>query len=495
MMHISGTNREQLSLFDETLDDIISEDNPVRFIDAYIDSLNLRKMGFFINSAGRKKGRPSYHPGMMLKLYIYGYMNRIRSSRKLETECGRNTELIWLTCNLSPDFKTIADFRKDNTSSLKKIFSEFLKLCQKLELLSFQCVAVDGTKKRAQNHLGNVYHKETIDQVSTQIREKIEKYIKELDENDKTEENEYSFLTQDIPRKLAKLQKKEQKIALIKQIFEENPDLEHYFAEDSDSRYMKDNNRTNAGYNCQSVVDEKHKLIVAENVTNENNDMHQLGSMMSVIKAVKEELDIENKTTIVADAGYFDEQEIVQAVTDEAFDVYVSHPRDAQAHNNKEHKEKIPSKGFQKDDFCYDKEKDVFICPAGKTLNKAGNGYIDKRTGKRQYKYQCRECNCCKDKDSCTKNKNGRSINATEFFSQIAEFREKCNSHLGKKLLSKRKEIVEHPFGTIKHNWNYRQFMQKGIEKVSAEFSFTAFIYNLKRVMNIMELDQLMAAI
>lgn len=280
-------------------------------------------------------------------------------------------------------------------------------------------------------------------------------------------------------------------------MFAENPDLEIHFAGDSDSRYMYDNNRINAGYNCQTAVDEKNKLIIADDVTNESNDLHQINRMMNKITEVKEGLEIDNKTTVVADAGYFEEHEILEAMKNKGFDIYVSHPRDSQAQKTKiqEEEGKIPAKGFRKDDFNYDKEQDVFKCPAGKMLTRVGNGYIDKRTGTRKFKYSCNECNECEQRSSCTNDKTGRSIKVTEFFCEINEFRERCNTDLGKKLLSKRKEIVEHPFGTIKHTWGYRCFMQKGKDQVSAEFSFITFIYNLKRVMNLVEFDKLMEAI
>lgn len=496
-MYINGTSREQLYLFENKLDDMISETNPVRFIDAYVEKLDLYKLGFNNPGTAGGKGRPPYNPAMMLKIYIYGYLNRIRSSRKLESECRRNTELIWLTCRLTPDFKTIADFRKDNRKGIKQIFREFLKLCSNLDLLSFRCVAVDGTKERARNHLDNIYRKESIDQISARIQERIEKYLEELESNDRAEEAEYDFLSKSLTKKLSKLKKGEDKINIIKQMFDENPELKIYFAGDSDSRYMHDNNRINAGYNCQTAVDEKNKLIIAEDVTNESNDLHQINSMMNQIGKVKEELEIQNQTIVVADAGYFEEHEIIEAVKDERFEIYVSHPRDSQAQKTKVQKEdnNVPAKGFRKDDFKYDKERDIFECPDGKILTREGNGYIDKSSGTRKFKYNCRECDECKQRSLCTNDKSGRSIKVTEFFCEITEFREKCNSDLGKKLLSKRKEIVEHPFGTIKHHWGYRCFMQKGKEKVSSEFSFIAFVYNLKRVMNLVEFDKLMAAI
>ena len=252
--------------------------------------------------------------------------------------------------------------------------------------------------------------------------------MEELEVNDKSEEAEYEFLSKNLTEKLSKLKKSQDKIDLIKQVFDENPELDIYFANDKDSRCMKDNNRINA--------------------------------------------------------GYFEEKEILKAEADESFEIYFSHPRDShdQKTRVKEEDGKIPAKGFEKDDFKYEKDKDVFECPEGKELIKIGNGSIDKRTGTRKYKYRCRECDECNKRRSCTDDKNGRSVKVTEFFNEINEFREKCNSDTGKRLLAKRKEIVEHPFGTIKHSWGYRQFMQKGKENVSAEFSFIAFIYNFRRV-------------
>ena len=454
----------------------------------------ITEIGFKIPGTNGGKGRPPYEPAMMLKIYIYGYLNRIRSSRKLEAECNRNVELMWLTGKLFPDFKTIADFRKDNKKGIKEIFREFLNLCHRLELLSFECVGIDGTKERAKNHLDNIYRKETIEKVSRTVQGKIEKYLEELDSNDKSEEAEYEFLSKNLIEKLSKLKKSQAKIDLIKQVFNENPELDIYFANDKDSRYMQDNKRINAGYNCQTAVDEKNKLIIAEDVTNESNDFHQLNNMKDRVSELKKDFEIDSKTIVVADAGYFEEKEILKAEADESFEIYVSHPRDShdQKTKLKEKEDNIPAKGFGKDDFKYDKERDVFECPEGRVLTKIGNGSIDKRTGTRKYKYSCRECDECNKRKSCTNDKKGRSIKVTEFFNEINEFREKCNSDIGRRLLSKRKEIVEHPFGTIKNSWGYRQFMQKGKETVAAEFSFIAFIYNLRRVLNLVDFDKLM---
>lgn len=493
-MYINGEPREQLNLFEEKLDDIVSEDNIVRFIDAFVNKLDLERLNFKMPKNLEWKGRPSYKPSTMLKIYIYGYLNRIRSSRKLENECSRNVELMWLTGRLAPDFKTIADFRKDNRKGIKQIFKEFLQLCHKLELLSLRYVAIDGTKSRAQNGLDNIYKREEIDKIERRVQERIDKYLEELELNDKQEENDYEFLSKNLPEKIAKLKKSKEKIEIIKKLFESNPELEVFFANDPDSRFQKDNNRVDAGYNCQTAVDEKNGLIVANEVTNESNDLHQLNTMMNEVKELKDDLGYSDKTIAAADAGYFEEREIIEATLDEDFDVYVSHPRDTQNKKNKK-EDKVPAKDFMKDDFKYDREKDIFYCPEGKVLELSGEGYIDKQNGVRKYQYICKDCDGCLKRKLCTNNKKGRVVKATEFMKEISDFREKCNSDFGKQVLNKRKEVVEHPFGTIKRNWGYRYFMQKGMGKVQAEFSFIAFIYNLRRVLNIVPFEELMEAI
>lgn len=493
MHYIKGTPRDQLNFFEVKLDEIIPEDNPVRFIDVYINNLNIEKLDFKIPKL--RTGKPPYDPKMLIKLYTYGYLNRIRSSRKLENETHRNNELIWLTEALFPDFKTIADFRKDNKEGLKNIFHDFLKLCHKLELLSFKLTAMDGTKMRAQNHLGNIYRREELEKKEKKIQEKIDQYMQELDENDEKEKDDFEFLSKNIIKQIKKLEKSKEKLEVVKQIFEADEELEILFGNDRDSRFQKDNGRVNPGYNCQSAVDDKNKLIIANDVTNENADSHQLNNMKDKISQAKEDLEIECKTGVVADSGYYEENEILKAKDDDTVDIYVTHQRDAKTKEKqgKEKKDKIPAKGYEKDNFDYCKDKDIFICPEGKTFHRSGNGTIEK--GKRIYKYTCEDCHDCKHKKLCTKNKRGRTIKASENFKEIVEFREKCNTNYGKVMLRMRKEIVEHPFGTIKRNWGYRYFMQTGLEKVQSEFSFIAFIYNLRRVLNIVPMEKLIEQI
>lgn len=494
MKYIAGTPRNQLYLFEEKLDDLISEDNPVRFIDAFVEKLNMVALGFKFPKC--KTGRPPYDPELLLKIYIYGYLNRLRSSRKLEIECNRNVELWWLTERLAPDFKTIADFRKLNRKALKNIFKEFLELCHKLELISFKYAAIDGTKLRSQNSLNNIYKRDELEKVENRIKEKIKNYLEELDSNDEKEKNEYEFLSKNISEKIKSLKKREDKIDLIKKIFDDNKELKVHFASDPDCKFQKDNGRTNPGYNCQVAVDEKNNLIVATDVTDENNDTHQLCNMIDKISDSKKKFKKENEITfLAADAGYYNEKEILSANQDQNYDVYVVHSKDARTKEKigKTKKNKVPALGYEKSNFKYDVENDYFICPVNKILNRNGKGTL--KDGLLKYKYRCKDCTDCKNKEYCTKDKRGRTIEATENVKEIVLFRKKCNSDFGKKIIGKRKEVVEHPFGTIKRNWGYRYFLQKGLKNVQSEFSFIAFIYNFKRVISIIPMEKLLESV
>ena len=252
MHYIQGTNRDQLVLFNSCLDEIINENSPVRFIDLYVDSLNLFELGFKIPKL--KTGAPPYDPAVMLKIYIYSYFENLRSSRKIEKECERNQELIWLTCNLKPNFKTIADFRKDNKKGLTNIFKEFLKLCKKLDLLSLKLTAVDGTKMRAQNGRDEVYKRATIEDRKKHIEKKIEEYMNILDKNDSIENGEVELNqeeTEKIIKKINKLKKLHNKVEIIKKLFESDESLEKYFVTDPDSRFQSDKGQVAPGYSGQ----------------------------------------------------------------------------------------------------------------------------------------------------------------------------------------------------------------------------------------------------
>jgi len=350
MHYIQGTARDQLVIFNSHLDEIISEDSVVRFIDLYVESLNLSKLGFKIPKL--LTGAPPYNPILLLKIYIYCYFEKIRSSRKIEKECRRNQELIWLTCNLAPDFKTIADFRKDNKKGLKNTLRNFLLLCKKLNLLSFKLTAVDGTKMRAQNANNEVYKRNTIDYNKNNIEKKIEGYMNILNKNDTAENEELELSKEEtgkILERVCKLKKLKSKIEIIKDLFDSDESLEKYFATDPDSRFQSDKGQVAPGYNAQICSDSKNKLIVSADVTNESNDCNQMSPMLNNLKDIKKELKIDGKTSMIMDAGYHNEKEIMKNKEDAEIDILLQSRLEAKKENKRKrfdkkrvNKDKVP---------------------------------------------------------------------------------------------------------------------------------------------------------
>ena len=492
--YIEGTQRDQIFLFNECLDDMIDENNIVRFIDAYVESLDLIGLGFTVPSM--KTGAPPYRSHLKLKIYIYGYLEKIRSSRRLEKECRRNTELIWLTENLAPDFKTIADFRKDNSEALKNLFKEFLKLCHKLQLISFKTVAIDGTKMRGQNSLNEVYQKKQMEQIEKEIQDKINGYLKELNELDKIEQETGLSVNKEhlekITGRLNKQLNRKKKAASVNQILKDQADVEVYYATDPDCRLQSDKGKIRPGYNPQTAVDGKNKLIVVAEVTNEQNDQKQLTPMLKHLKAQKKELGIEKKTTGVADTGYYSEKEILENKDNPDLSIVVP-----PLSTNQKDGKGIPTKGYLIEDFSYDESRDIYTCPEGKELHRVGKAAEKNRQGRPSFVYQSDPQNCtdCPKKGSCTTNKKGRKLRVSAKKDEILQYKESLNSKENKDFINRRKEIVEHPFGTIKRTFGYTFFQVKGIEKVKGEFSLICFVYNLKRVLNIMGTKELIEAL
>lgn len=492
MEYIKGTERKQLYLYKESLDNTIDEKSYVRIIDSYIDSLNLESLGFSLHKM--KVGKPPYKPQLLLKIYIYGYMEKIRSSRKLEKECKRNIEMIWLTEELSPDFKTIADFRKDNREGIKNIFKEFLSFCNKAGLLSLETVAIDGTKLRGQNSLNNVYHRKEIEKIQNKIEEKIAEYMEELDIEDMKEVESIKIENNDrsknVIEKLNKIKKYQNKVENIQKEFEENKEIEVIFSNDKDSRFQSDKGKVRPGYNAQTVVDSTNKLIVANDVTNECNDLNQTIPMVKELKELKKELGIEKKTEVLEDAGYFNEKEIINFKDDSQIELFIPDKKEVRKERNQD--DKIPSREYEIDKFKYDKEKDKFICPEGKELYKTHTNPGTENSGRKVFEYHCKSCDNCEKRNKCTNNKRGRSITVSINKEYMDKFKEKMKDKESVKKIEKRKELSEHPFGNIKYNNGYTYFIQKGIEKVRSEFSFICFTYNFKRVFNILGFDGIM---
>ena len=473
MRYIEGQSREQVLIFPEVVDDYVSKDNPVRFIDSFINMLDMIKLGF-THSLTSKTGRKPYNPKDLLKLYIYGYINQIRSSRKLERETHRNIEVIWLLKKLQPDFKTIADFRKDNSRALKKVFRQFVMLCKGWGLYGNELVAIDGSKFKANNHNGRCFTMNKIKKTLKEINEKIESYLRELDESDESEESGNA----DIKLESVKLQ---EKIDQLKETQEKYKQYEKKLREsgekqisltDPDSRMMRvKNNGKDVCYNVQTAIDSKHKLASDFDVTNDGNDLNQLSNMSN---KAKEALGVD-ELEVVADKGYFKREEIKKCAKNN-ITCYVPQPR--KSHNRK--------KGlFTDKDFQYDSSKDCYICPAGEVLYPTTY-----RKEREENIYTTRKCLTCSLKSKCTKNKYSRRIYRWIHEQIIEEMAVRVRENPDK--IKARACIVEHPFGTIKQPMNQGYFLTRGFEGVKAELSLTMLSYNIKRVLNILGVEKLL---
>jgi len=348
---------------------------------------------------------------------------------------------------------------------------------------------------RTQNSNDSVYKREEIDKISRQIDDKIEEYLLELDKNDISEKGENDSLKRNIEKKLAGLNSKKEKIKKIKEIFEENPDIKRYFSNDPECEFMKDKGCVRPGYNVQAAIDEKNKLIVAIDVVNDSNDCHQLINMSEKVEETKKEIGIDKdvNTVKIADAGYYSEQEIIGA-EDKGHNTCVANPLDESIKRGKKKGENIPSAGYGVENFRYDKEKDIYICPEGKELFRIGKK-ARLKNGKAILEYACKSCNLCDKRSMCTKNKDGRKIDIYVRKEDIDEYKKKIRSKEGKELIRRRKAICEHPFGTIKRSLGYNYFLLKGKKGALTEFSMISLIYNLKRVLNIFGIKELLEAI
>lgn len=466
-----GLSREQYIMFPEIIDDYISEENSVRFIDAFVENLELLKLGF-TNAVPKDRGTSAYSPKDLLKLYIYGYLNKIRSSRKLENETHRNIELMWLLRKLRPDFKTIADFRKDNLKGIQNVCREFTMVCKDLGLLSGNLAAIDGSKFKACNSRDKNYTDKSLKKSIEAIDKKINEYLKELDEGDEQEKGQKKLTAEELKEKIEKLKSRKERYDEIKTQMDSTEEKQVSLT-DPDSRLMKDKNSFIVGYNVQTAVESENHLIISYDVVQDGNDHNQLANMA---KQAKEILESE-QLRVTADTGYYTEEEIIE--TEKAgITPYVFKP--VATPNTK--------KGlYTYEDFTYDKEKDAYVCPANQELKFRGFGKSKKR--KLRY-YYTKSCQSCPLRDKCTEDKGGRrigrSVNAEVL--ERMEARMKEEPEIG----AQRKQLVEHPFGTIKRWFDQEFFLLKGLEKVKTEISLSVLSYNLKRVMNIIGIKRLM---
>jgi transposase len=473
MGYINGEDRDQVSYALSCLDDFINENNPVRVIDAFVDSLDMEELKFSKIKLA-VTGRPPYAPKHLLKLYIYGYMNRIRSSRRLETEAIRNLELMWLMNKLTPDFKTISDFRKDNKEAISSIFKKFVLLCKGWDLFGKELVAIDGTKIRAQNSKKKNFNNDKLDKRIKEIDEKINEYLKSMDENDKNEEINSEITNCDIAKKVEELKQRKQKYETYKEILKESGETQ-VSETDPDSRSMPDNQKINVGYNVQTAVDDKHKLITNFEVTNEVKDINLLSSMA---KKSKETLEVES-LEVLADKGYYKATEIKECI-DNNINVYIPKP---------ENSNKSPEGGFQSREFIYNAQNDTYTCPGGFILEHKSSSIKDGKLMKRYHNHSA--CKNCPVKNKCTKSKESkRSIDRWEHEEILIKVQQQTKENFNK--YRKRQQLSEHPFGTIKRGFDSSYVLTKGLDSVRAELSLTFFTYNLKRVINILGVKEIL---
>ena len=468
---IEGLDRSQGTLFPERLDDYVEEENPVRVIDVFIDDLDISGLGFKAEPA--HTGRPGYHPKTMLKLYVYGYLNRVQSSRRLEVEAQRNIELMWLTGRLAPDFKTIADFRKDNPEAIRLVCREFVMLCKKLNLLSEKLVAIDGSKFKAVNSRDKNFTRAKMKRRLRDVELAIERYLAQLDETDRTEPAPDDAKT--LQDKVAKLREEMARLKKLEVRMLEAPDQQLSLT-DPDARSMNSRGTGVVGYNVQSAVDARHHLIIAHEVSKVGSDRQQLTKMAKQAQAI---LNPKTRLTVVADKGYYNGDELRECEQNDIV-AYVAKPKTSP---NK-------AKGyFDRSRFKYIKQDDEYQCPAGERLT-----YRTTSTekGKQIRRYWSSACGNCAIKSQCT---NGKQRRVSRWLHE--DILERAAKRLRRRpqVMLARRSLVEHPFGTLKSWTSSNHFLTKRLSGVSTETSLQILAYNMKRAINLVGTRKIMEAI
>jgi transposase len=485
--YVEGLSRSQTVLLPKTIEEYVQADNPVRFIDAYVNTLNMEKLGF-THSTPQDLGRPSYNPKDLCKLYLYGGLNHIRSSRKLERECKTNLEAMWLLKGLTPDFKTIADFRKDNPSAIGALFREFVSFLKELSLYGARQVTVDGTKLRAVNSNDKAFTQRALAKRIKVMEKSVKHYLEELDAADEQEASDEQQAGSEVGKdskafevdKLAALLEKKEKSEELLGKMEKSGQKEVALT-DPDCRQMMSHGRVESCYNMQAAVDSKNHLIVNYLVTNEASDLNQLSG---VAISAKETLGVE-QIDCISDKGYFDFMQIKQCV-DCGVTPYVAVKRSGSGGS-------IVAPEFTADKFRYDKSADVYVCPAGQRLNfhcSTNQEGMDKRV----YKCQKSVCSSCQFfMTKCTSNKIGRLIWRWVHEEVVDDLRKRIKSH--PEVMGERKKVVEHTFGTLKRAFGAPYLLLRGLRKVSGEVGLLLFSYNLRRALNILGVEALIQAL
>ena len=474
MNFIEPQNRSQLTF--GSLEDLVAADNPVRLIDAFAEQLDLKRLGFGMKEL-KKEGRPAFESRVFLKLYFYGYLNALRSSRRLERECTRNTELQWLIGGLAPNYHSIADFRKDNPKALRNTFKLFVLFLRDEKLVSGDVVAIDGTKVRAHNGKKNNYNPKKIERHLAYIEEKTNEYLNVLDELDRREQPE---LVHEVKQKIQRLKDNKIKYEALGDLMEDSGDPQ-ISTTDPDSRALLVQGQVvEVCYNTQAAVDSQHKLVVATHTIN-RNDRNALSAIAHEAKA---NLGTESMT-VLADKGYHNGRQI-QECADSNIATVVAHSEIVNSNS------KGTTEPYMVDKFVYNENDDTYTCPQGQTLKSSGTWYTKNRSeravGYQYKKYSTPACKSCPARDLCTAKADGRrEIERSEFAKAVEENRHRYSNN--KELYRQRQEINEHIFGTIKRKWGYNHTNLKGLEKVNGEMAVIMTVYNFKRVMNIFNFD------
>jgi transposase len=466
---IEGENRQQSTLFPERVDDYIGEDSPVRVIDYFIDKLDISGLGFKAEPAST--GRPGYHPRTLLKIYVYGYLNQVHSSRRLEREAQRNVELMWLTGRLAPDFKTIADFRKDNGEAIRLVCREFVMLCRKLNLLTDTLVAIDGSKFKAVNNRDKNFTKAKMKRRLAEVEASIARYLVELDAADAAAPPEEK---RSLKEKIAALEEEMDRLKKLEVRMLEAPDQQLSLT-DPDARSMKSRGNGIVGYNVQTAVDTSHHLIVAHEVTNAPIDRQLLHKMAMQAKAALGAEILE----VVADQGYYRGEEFLACERTNIVP-YIAKIDTA----GKQAKGEFPRSAFR-----YVSEDDEYECPAGERLIYR---LTSNEKGKDIRRYWSSKCGECSLKSVCTPGKE-RRMRRWEHEAVLEAAEARLKEH--PEMMDKRRATVEHPFGTLKAWMGSTHFLTKTLDRVSTEMGLHVLAYNMKRVINLVGVKKVLEAI
>ena len=485
MQFIQGNNRHQT--YFSTLEDQVTADNPVRLMDAFIDKLDLQKLGF-TNTVHKSEGRPPYSPAVLLKLYLYGYLNKIRSSRKLERESSRNTELQWLMQNLQPNYHSIADFRKVHAQPLQHMFKLYVQFLGDTGLLGKTTMAIDGSKLKAVNSKKNNFNQKKIDRYQQFIQDKTAKYLQQLDELDKQEniaDDGLAIKKEKVAQGLAKLKERTIKYDTLQQQLDNTADKQ-ISTTDPDSRSILITKAiVEVAYNVQNAVDDKHNLIIHTEATNTNDGK----ALHKAATQAKQNLQLQNKDTlmVLADKGYHTGAELLQCQQENMITHVAYKEQPSVKHIANE---------FLAESFMYDKTTDSYTCPAGAILTSLGTWHNKKgeasETSYRFKTYRTDACKTCALKHQCTKLPK-RIIHRSEY--QDAVDINDNNIKQNPQYYKRRQAIVEHPFGTIKRHWGYTHTLLKGLQKVNGEMNLIMFCYNFMRTKNILGFEKMIQAI